>query len=351
MLISTLASDLPVLLPVYMTVMRLWIVVLLFAVMASGWFLASRDDIDQGVYLVASDYASFVCRQMRRTYIENVKCALRPCLLVASPYTWARFGNLFLALYGAFHVAENAGIKEIHIPRGYAMFRKSVRWHDIDLIVDQNISISRNQCYNIWPAPWDPVSRQGQRRNTSLDQNFKMNFAEQFDDVLVKLPADLLAIHIRTGDIFKKKNPNPDYGQPPCSYYKEAISWSNWSEVWMFAEDNGNPCVDVLKRLNVKHVRSTGDNSLRSDMGILMSARNLVISRGTFGVSLAMASLALENLWTCSYPSVFAVRRHHDCTPSRNYMRKVMGLGKWHNKPNQHSLMLTERCAQWRVVE
>ena len=34
-----------------------------------------------------------------------------------------------------------------------------------------------------------------------------------------------LVVHLRSGDIFRKDRPNPNYGQPPLFFYYKVLTW------------------------------------------------------------------------------------------------------------------------------
>ena len=52
---------------------------------------------------------------------------------------------------------------------------------------------------------------------------------------------DDLIIHIRSGDIFKDKNPHNGYTQPPYEYYRTIIMSKKWNNITIVSEDELNP--------------------------------------------------------------------------------------------------------------
>lgn len=295
------------------------------------------------------------CDRLRSTLIlkNNVlPCAPRDCIMVNHPRR--RFGNAFIAIHKAFHLAEMVGINEIHIPYGYALFQKSFKWNNISLIMDMDPITSMEECYSVQTYFTVPGVR-----NTTFDRSFKEAFEMQVSDVMEDIPDDSLSIHIRSGDIFGPR-PHPGYGQPPCGYYREIIESRNWSEVLLFAEDRRNPCINVVLSYGAKHVLG---RSLREEIGMLVSSKNLVIGRGTFGLILASISTKVRNLWTCGTADSsdqeitgrtvrsYGSSRQFDCHPSHEYVENVMGLSKWRNTKDQHQWMLNSSCVDWLVVE
>lgn len=96
---------------------------------------------------------------------------------------------------------------------------------------------------------------------------------------------------------------------------------------------------------------------------MMMSAKNFVIGRSTFGMILGSVSTKIRNLWTCGnaddwdYYCTGAHRRNYgtprqfDCSPIDGYMNHVMALGKWKNTPEQQKWMLNSTCKEWLVIE
>tara|TARA_Y100000782_G_scaffold30644_1_gene34113 strand:+ start:45889 stop:46647 length:759 start_codon:yes stop_codon:yes gene_type:complete len=143
-------------------------------------------------------------------------------------------------------------------------------------------------------------------------------------------------IHIRSGDIFNK-NPHPAYVQPPFSYYKNIID--HYNSVNLIFEDNKNPCVNELLKIN-KVTNISG--SLNEDLQKLSSAKNLVIGFGTFGFLLYLINQNLKNIYI---PKYFI-----DTLPKGSWgddinihivnLPKYINIGEWKNTFEQRKIML-----------
>ena len=121
-----------------------------------------------------------------------------------------------------------------------------------------------------------------------------------------------LVIHIRSGDIFntpdknvrkrlfskreKPKPVQPNYAQPPLSYYVKIIESNQWNSIKLIAEDSKNPVIDKLLR-GYPQI-SFEPQSLVDDLREILNCPNLVIGNGSFGVVLALLSNKLVNLYT-----------------------------------------------------
>ena len=106
----------------------------------------------------------------------------------------------------------------------------------------------------------------------------------------VTLPDNHVVVHIRSGDVFSRP-PHPTYGQPPLAFYQKCIKTQEWGKVWLVAEDNRNPVVDELllwlERTGIPHEFHSKD--FQADVALLVAAKNIIASRGTFVASIVAA--------------------------------------------------------------
>jgi hypothetical protein len=112
------------------------------------------------------------------------------------------------------------------------------------------------------------------------------NYKNQYD----------LIIHIRSGDIFHNVIHNK-YISPPLSYYTNIIP--NYEKICLVAEDKRNPIINILleKYPNIIYNK----NSLIRDIEIILGARNIISSIGTFVPSLVIFNNKLEKMYMPSY--------------------------------------------------
>ena len=162
-----------------------------------------------------------------------------------------------------------------------------------------------------------------------------------------------LYIYIRSGDIFIK--PSPYYTQPPLCFYEKIIINENFNKIYIIAEDNKNPIIDVL--FNKYHNIIYNKNSLKLDIAYLINAYNIVGAMSTFINILLRFNDNLEKYWEYNIYTLKSniIHFHHSCynfkkkfiiilmEPSDLY-KKIMI--PWKNKEAQKKLMLTEKCYQ-----
>jgi hypothetical protein len=114
-----------------------------------------------------------------------------------------------------------------------------------------------------------------------------------------RLTRDDLVLHFRAGDVFTRTRGAWAYGQPPVAYYLGAVEREQPSRVWLVAEDRGNPCIDSVEAtLRAKGVDVVYQSaSLEEDLRVVLSARRLVIGRGTFAATVASLSSNLQKAY------------------------------------------------------
>jgi hypothetical protein len=108
-----------------------------------------------------------------------------------------------------------------------------------------------------------------------------------------------LVLHFRAGDVFTGSHLHPEYGQPPLSFYLAAVEREKPARAWLVFEDRGNPCIDAVEAA----LRERGIEvmlqcaTLAEDLRVLLSARRLVASRGTFTRMIASLSKRLQSVY------------------------------------------------------
>ncbi|KAL4525996.1 hypothetical protein Ndes2437B_g07269 [Nannochloris sp. 'desiccata'] len=123
-----------------------------------------------------------------------------------------------------------------------------------------------------------------------------------------KYHPDSLIIHVRSGDIYRKRGPpvHSGYGPPPLAFYTRVIeehqsrhSSSSGPSIIIVTElQNMSPLVDALLGMYPQDVITLQAGTLEEDVAVVLGARHLVASQGTFAYTLAFASETLETLYT-----------------------------------------------------
>ena len=109
---------------------------------------------------------------------------------------------------------------------------------------------------------------------------------------------DYIVLHLRGGDIMKKK-PHSGYWQPPCSYYVRAIKHSKKQKVLIVSQDSLNPCVKYLQKQYPASEAAIGVE-IGSSFFLLMNSVSLVVGTSTFGSNAAFFSKTLETVYSRS---------------------------------------------------
>ena len=156
---------------------------------------------------------------------------------------------------------------------------------------------------------------------------------------LSELPENILLIHIRGGDIFSN-NPNPNYIVPPLSYYINIIekNKNRYRYIYLLSEDDKNPCIEALINLysNIRYKK----RSFELDIKLILRAKNIIISYGTFVPSLLNLSDYIENVYYPSYLvfNKFLIKdvKFHKVNLD-DYRKKI---NKWVNNTNQNDIII-----------
>ena len=87
--------------------------------------------------------------------------------------------------------------------------------------------------------------------------------------------------------------------EPPLSFYLAVVEREKPARVWLVSEDRGNLCVDAVESaLHDRGIEVIPQSAaLEDDIRLLLSARRLVVSRGTFAHMIAHLSERLQRLY------------------------------------------------------
>ena len=167
-----------------------------------------------------------------------------------------------------------------------------------------------------------------------------------------------LYIHIRSGDIFKRR-PNTVYAQPPLCFYQKILNNFFFKNIYIVSENRKNPIINILTKEFPEIIFI--DNYIETDAAILSNAYNIVGSMSSFLTTLVMINDNLINYWDFdSYRlSEKYLHFHHDIyklqvnytlyemKPSEDY-RKEMFV--WRNSKRQIDLMINEKCREFNAI-
>jgi len=155
----------------------------------------------------------------------------------------------------------------------------------------------------------------------------------------------VLTIHLRGGDIFGPE-PHRDYGQPPLSFFLRVMQSQPWRSITLVTEDDCNPCIEGISRwCEESHLpfKLTGQKSVKVAVAELGSARNVVLSSGTFGPAALFLYPLNRRIYFFGHtrhPLLCAAKGELSRVTDREgmYIRDVMS-GNWTNSSTQRQLM------------
>jgi hypothetical protein len=229
---------------------------------------------------------------------------------------WKRFGNAVRQLRNVFFVAEAYNVKRIDFPSPHDFF-SGAEIGPFRLSWSGAPPPTGGTAYRFL----EPLGLEGDffsiaglgLRPSAADQ---ARLIARYVRPLVAPPLsepdpgmrdDDLVMHFRAGDVFRSGTEapvHPGYGQPPLSYYLGAAAREKASRVWIVFEDTGNPAVKAaeaaLKAQGIEVRMQSG--ALGADLSIVMSARCLVGSFGSFCLAAAALSRRTRKLYQFGPP-------------------------------------------------
>jgi hypothetical protein len=273
---------------------------------------------------------------VREVYAEIGPMNLtRPSALQILP--GGRTGNNFIQLTHALVHAYYIKVRYIFVPFGFLfILRTIVTTTGVHII--PGASCFANTLAGVF---FYSSARCVARRNRWAVETIRPIFWKMWDNYSV-LP-NVMYLHIRSGDLFRLAQPHPRYGQPPCSYYADAVLMQEISKIVVVTDGGGNPCIALLAHLGA----DVAEFSLWETLGRLIHARRFALARSTFSLmALALSHFTeIGEFYTCGYPEVL-ITHHWDCWVSGTYRKQVML--NWTGSERQKIRMKEEECERWR---
>ena len=151
-----------------------------------------------------------------------------------------------------------------------------------------------------------------------------------------------IVIHIRSGDIFSSR-PHPMYIPPPLSFYQKIIDNNNFTNIIIICEDKINPVVNKLLELYPNSIYNK--NTLIEDIKIILSAKQIICSVGTFIPALCLLSNNIKIIYNCLNNYIDDKIFIYTDLPITNLYTKELNnyykqMTPWKNNKIQRRLML-----------
>ena len=266
-----------------------------------------------------------------------------------------KFGNSMILLNNLIAYCEVLNIKNIYL-------NIDVEWPIVDDIFTDKVNIYFASPYQIEcedkvvfdykPFYYLAVVKPEIRINLFKDE-VKRNLP------MINTDRNDLYIHIRSGDIFKRR-PNTVYAQPPLCFYQKILNNFFFKNIYIVSENKKNPLIELLTKEFPEIIFI--DNYIETDAAILSNAYNIVGSMSSFLTTLVMINDNLKNYWDFDNYRLSEkyLHFHHDIyklnvnytlyemKPSEDY-RKEMFV--WRNSKRQIDLMINEKCKEFNVIK
>jgi hypothetical protein len=267
------------------------------------------------------------------------------------------FGNAIFVINNLIYFCEILGCTKIYLYRDYWFIKKPIYDKELNITISPlTIDIWNNQ---------SSIYFDSKSKFCKIVKLFKNNFIpvrtyilknELFSNIkLIDTKLEDLYINIRSGkDVFKRSNRAIyNYIQPPLCFYETIISMFNFSNIYIISNGKENPVINKLLKSynNIKYFHGT----VKEDVSIILSAKNLVLPCSSFSVELIKLSDNLKNLFEFNLISKTDRNYWHFndrhlkplkfnrfiMNPTEEYI-KVMK--PWRHSKEQCSKMVNEKC-------
>ena len=258
---------------------------------------------------------------------------------------YGRLGNNIIQVSNAVYLAELMNVSTIYVDPGFCRINNNVE------IKEKNITIIPTK--NI---PNDAHPMESSIFQFDIDDHNPEDRVLTFaSEVLKGIPHintsdDELYIHIRSGDIFNH-NPSCYYGQPPLCFYEAIINKWGFKRIFILTDSMSNP---VIRHLMDRYDADVVIIDLEATIGYILSARNLVVSFGTFIPSLLRLIPDDPSKRIFRYGNNFRYctdiwKKITYLEPSKNYVDKLLSEN-WKNTKKQRKMMINEKCGDnWKI--
>lgn len=205
-------------------------------------------------------------------------------------------------------------------------------------------NIIYNKFFNCWNFESCHVWNEYNKDRHNIIKNKIYHHLKFKDQIGEQLSSNILVIHIRSGDIFRKTNkPCNKFVQNPLSFFQKIIE--QYDKIYVCSEDHRNPVLDHLNKLS--NVTIYMNRNIIDDLILLMKAQNICVGGvGTFGIAASMLSQNLKNFYSTDLdPKTFLNYNMIDPLLANKYIThidqdKYIKVGNWKNTILQHQLMI-----------
>ncbi len=259
---------------------------------------------------------------------------------------WLRFGNSVRQLTHLFALAERWGVRRLCLPSEHLLYRgRPADAFTITYGAGRGVFDLGISGYFLHPralmSPLDAVTE-----HRVLEDYVRPLLSPDLLRPDPRVGEDDLVMHFRGGDAFDTVDTRRGYWQPPLAYYLAAWERERAPRVWLVFEDRRNPTIaaaeQALRSRGIEvHIQS---GSLADDLRVLLTARRLVASIGTFLPAIAMLSTRTATFYHFSpnpYRGLAAkgIRLLEAIDTGGDFMTTV--AADWGARPEQLAMMVS----------
>ena len=269
----------------------------------------------------------------------------------------SNLGNALFIINNLIYFCEILGCKKIYLYKDYWFIKNPIYDKKLNITISPlNTNIWDNQT-SVYIESNSSIAKLSKLYNdifipirTYILKNELYSNIKLFDTKL-----EDLYINIRSGkDIFKKNgHVNGGYIQPPLCFYQTIISMFNFNNIYIISNGKENPVISKLLNSykNSKYFHGT----VKEDVSIILSAKNLVLPCSSFSVELIKLSDNLKNLFEFNLFSKMDRNLWHFydrhlkplkfnrfiMNPTKEYIEVMK---PWRSSKEQLSQMIKEKC-------
>lgn len=257
-----------------------------------------------------------------------------------------RFGNNLQSIRNCLHLCFSMNIRQLRIPNHRLLKSKVIDvFPNLQPVEDEKIieiqrmvsfqnHLLRKKFKKIKFLPKNDIKIREIIRNL-----VKFNF-----DTKSQLTEKDLVIHIRSGDIFST-NVHPKFIVPPNDYYKKIIDSVNPDKIYVVAEDKLNPSINFILKEYQKNAIFHSKN-LTEDINLILQAKILVTSFGSFSTYLSYLSKNLKKVYSPHYHPI-RYPYHNSIIVNCGKYEKL--IGKWKKSEKQIILLKTFKIPDQKI--
>jgi hypothetical protein len=259
---------------------------------------------------------------------------------------WLRFGNSVRQLIHAFALAERCGVRHIRLPRPHA-FYQGTGTGELTLAWDGDqptFDLALAGYFLHMRALMPPLDAATEWR--IVDDRVRPMLTADLVRPDPRVGEDDLVMHFRGGDAFDTIDVKPGYWQPPLAYYLAAVERERPKRIWLVFDDRRNPAIaaaqDTLSRRGVEVLIQSA--TLLDDLRVLLSARRLVSSVGTFIPAVAMLSQRINTFYQFAehpHPVLISKGLRVVCTHDAKGQFVAAVQSNWGARPEQLTMILS----------